>query len=115
MGGKNGRVGRHDQECTPRKSLDVAAETENETRDTTLTSVDTSRFMVARQARLWLMTETAANQTAPNSNNRSCPEHINPPGRERMKRPRGGLVQQGTGQDADNDCDDEAVSRIRSE
>jgi hypothetical protein len=33
MCGKNGRVGRHDQECTPRKSLDVAAETENETRD----------------------------------------------------------------------------------
>jgi hypothetical protein len=30
---KNGRAGRHDQVCTPRKSLDVAAETENETRD----------------------------------------------------------------------------------
>ena len=33
MGGKNGRAGRHNQECTPRKSLDVAAKTENETRD----------------------------------------------------------------------------------
>jgi hypothetical protein len=33
MGGKNGGVGRHDQECAPRNSLDVAAETENETRD----------------------------------------------------------------------------------
>jgi hypothetical protein len=33
MCGKNGRVARHDQECTPGKSLDVAAETENETRD----------------------------------------------------------------------------------
>jgi len=33
MCGKNGRAGRHDQECTPRKSLDVAAATENETRD----------------------------------------------------------------------------------
>jgi hypothetical protein len=33
MRGKNGSVGRHDQECTPRNSLDVAAETENETRD----------------------------------------------------------------------------------
>lgn len=32
MRGKNSRVGRHDQECTPRKSLDVAAETENKTR-----------------------------------------------------------------------------------
>jgi len=29
----DGRVGRHDQECTPGNSLDVAAETENETRD----------------------------------------------------------------------------------
>jgi hypothetical protein len=33
MCSKNGRAGRHDQECTPRKSLDVAAATENETRD----------------------------------------------------------------------------------
>ena len=33
MSGKNGRVARHDQECTPRNSLDVAAEAENETRD----------------------------------------------------------------------------------
>jgi hypothetical protein len=33
MCGKNGRVGRHDQECTPGNSLDVAAEAENETRD----------------------------------------------------------------------------------
>jgi hypothetical protein len=33
MCGKNGRVGRHDQECTPRRSLHVAAEAENETRD----------------------------------------------------------------------------------
>jgi hypothetical protein len=33
MCGKNRRVGRHDQECTPRRSLHVAAETENETRD----------------------------------------------------------------------------------
>jgi hypothetical protein len=33
MGGKNGRVGRHDQECTPRNSLNVAAKTEDETRD----------------------------------------------------------------------------------
>ena len=33
MRSKNGRTGRHDQECTPRKSLDVAAATENETRD----------------------------------------------------------------------------------
>jgi hypothetical protein len=33
MCGKNGRVGRYDQECTPRKSLDVAAETENEAGD----------------------------------------------------------------------------------
>jgi hypothetical protein len=32
MYGKNVRAGRHDQECTPRKSLDVAAETENESR-----------------------------------------------------------------------------------
>jgi hypothetical protein len=29
----DGRVGRHDQECTPRNSLEFAAETENETRD----------------------------------------------------------------------------------
>jgi hypothetical protein len=174
MRGKNGRVGGHDQECTPRRSLHVAAETENETRDkiydargermvhvlqvndyrnsltvvltdgggipkvsrthhcdldtvahgspatrgftvaptltvvlgrvpvladhgviimldetepsralrcTTLTSVDTSRFMVARQARPWLMTETAANHTAPDSNDGSRPQHINTPGR----------------------------------
>jgi len=33
MCGKNGRAARHDQECTPRRSLHVAAETENETRD----------------------------------------------------------------------------------
>jgi hypothetical protein len=33
MGGNNRRVGRHDQECTPRNSLNVAAETENEARD----------------------------------------------------------------------------------
>jgi hypothetical protein len=33
MCGKNGRASRHDQECTPRKSLDVATATENETRD----------------------------------------------------------------------------------
>ena len=33
MGGDDGRVGGHDQECTPRNSLKVAAETENETRD----------------------------------------------------------------------------------
>jgi hypothetical protein len=33
MRGKNGRADRHDQERTPRKSLDVAAETENEARD----------------------------------------------------------------------------------
>ena len=33
MRGKNGRAGRHDQECTPRQSLDVAAATENESRD----------------------------------------------------------------------------------
>jgi hypothetical protein len=33
MRGKNGRAGRDDQECTPRKSLDVAAAAENETRD----------------------------------------------------------------------------------
>jgi hypothetical protein len=33
MCSKNGRAGRHDQECTSRNSLDVAAETENETRD----------------------------------------------------------------------------------
>lgn len=33
MCGENGRVGRHDQECTPRNPLDVAAEAENETRD----------------------------------------------------------------------------------
>ena len=33
MRGQNGGVGRHDQECAPRNSLDVAAETENETRD----------------------------------------------------------------------------------
>jgi hypothetical protein len=33
MSGKNGRVSRHDQECTPRNPLDVAAETENEARD----------------------------------------------------------------------------------
>jgi len=33
MCGKNGRAGRDDQECTPRKSLDVAAAAENETRD----------------------------------------------------------------------------------
>jgi hypothetical protein len=33
MCGKNGRACRHDQECTPRKSLDVAAATENESRD----------------------------------------------------------------------------------
>jgi hypothetical protein len=32
MSSKNGRVGRHDQECTPRKPLDIAAEAENETR-----------------------------------------------------------------------------------
>jgi hypothetical protein len=33
MCGEYGRAGRHNQECTPRKPLDVAAETENETRD----------------------------------------------------------------------------------
>jgi hypothetical protein len=33
MGGDDGRVGGHDQECTPRNSLKVPAETENETRD----------------------------------------------------------------------------------
>ena len=33
MRGNNGRVGRHDQECTPRNSLEVAAETENEAGD----------------------------------------------------------------------------------
>jgi hypothetical protein len=33
MGGDDGRIGGHDQECTPRNSLKVAAETENETRD----------------------------------------------------------------------------------
>jgi hypothetical protein len=33
MCGKNGRVGRHDQECTPGRSLHVPAETENETGD----------------------------------------------------------------------------------
>jgi hypothetical protein len=33
MGGMNGRIGRNDQECTPGKLLDVAAETENETGD----------------------------------------------------------------------------------
>jgi hypothetical protein len=33
MCGKNGRAGRHDQECTSRKSLHVAGETENETGD----------------------------------------------------------------------------------
>jgi hypothetical protein len=33
MRGKNGRVGRHNQECTSRWSFHVAAETEDETRD----------------------------------------------------------------------------------
>jgi hypothetical protein len=33
MTGNNCRAGRHDQECAPRKALDVAAETEDETRD----------------------------------------------------------------------------------
>jgi hypothetical protein len=33
MGGDDGRIGGHDQECTPGNSLKVAAETENETRD----------------------------------------------------------------------------------
>ena len=33
MGGKDGRVGGHDQECAPGKFLDVTAETENETGD----------------------------------------------------------------------------------
>jgi hypothetical protein len=33
MGGDDGRIGGHDQECPPGNSLKVAAETENETRD----------------------------------------------------------------------------------
>ena len=33
MRGNDGRIGRHDQERTPRDSLEVAAETENKTRD----------------------------------------------------------------------------------
>jgi hypothetical protein len=32
MDGMHSRAGRHDQECTPRNSLDIAAETENEAR-----------------------------------------------------------------------------------
>jgi hypothetical protein len=39
--------------------------------------------MVTRQAGLWLMTETAANQTAPNFNNGNRPRHINTPEREK--------------------------------
>jgi len=43
--------------------------------------------MVARQAKPWLMTKTAVNQTASDSNNGSRPQHINTPERElRMKR-----------------------------
>jgi len=41
--------------------------------------------MVAGQARLWLMTGTAANQTAPNCNNGRRPQHINTPERNKDK------------------------------
>jgi hypothetical protein len=64
--------------------------------------------MVVRQARLWLMTETAANQTAQNFNNGSRPQHINTPEREKGRNVPDGLVQQGTCQDADDDRDDDS-------
>src|ERR1700722_2043004 len=47
---------------------------------TTLTSVGTSRVVVAGQASFRLMTEIAANQTAPDSNNGNRQQHLNTPG-----------------------------------
>jgi hypothetical protein len=65
-------------------------------RRTTLTSVDASRFMVAGRARPWWMAETAANRTAPNSNNGSRPQHTSTRrnGNKGRNAP-GGPVQQG--------------------
>ena len=58
--------------------------------------------MVASQARLWSMTETAANRTASNSSHGGRPQRINTPEREyKDKTFPAGRVQQGTGQDAE--------------